>query len=1250
MARSTNPFVDKVQHTEPFGPLRAAVEKAGRAARALAAHAAGRPDDTLGPITDKTEQQRRVHVSGLRGSAFVLMAEALRDRLQQKVVIVCPDEESAEDTVSDLRTVTTARVALLPERDILPHHVHSRENLTVRGDRNETLLRILRGDVDIVVTSLLGYLEKTVTVNALTGAQVTINAEDTIDLEELRRSLTDLGYDAVPVVEESGQFAVRGSIIDIFDPSWDLPVRIELFDDEIESLRTFDLDNQRSIDMVQSVTVLPASNVHVDDDATDAMREYLKARDFDDELIDRIASQVVLGRHSYLTRRYAPALGQQGSLLDYFTEPPMLFFNRVGAQYRVYAKLKDDLERSADLLDDDYPLLGFSDYTHDPDYHRAYGGAPIYVWELAPGATGKGDGEATTSAGRDETTAETSPASASEPADGEAPPDHDDSPARVPEPTIKPGEPHIKFAVQQHPAVAGKLDPLIGHIRKLRRSGIDTYIYSETATQRDRMADMLEGDEELVHLPVGWLTNGFIWEDAQLALLTDHEIFGRMLPRPRRKGKKRRQQAFRHDHLNVGDYVVHVDYGIGRFVGLDKLGGRESGAAGNQDRECLIIRFSGDDKIYVPLDQMNLVEKYVGREGVAPKMDSLGSSRWQKSKENARKAVEDIARELLEVYAQRELAEGHAFGPDTAWQQELEASFPYEETPHQLRATDEIKKDMESRQPMDRLVCGDVGFGKTEVAIRAAFKAASQGKQVAVLVPTTLLAMQHYQTFQERLERFPLKIGQLSRFVSTAEQKKVVEGLQNGDIDLVVGTHRLLSKDVKFKRLGLLVVDEEHRFGVKHKERLKAIAKNVDVLSMTATPIPRTLYMSLSGLRQISVIDTPPRNRHPVKTEVLPFDDELIARTITEELRRDGQVFFVHNRVESIASIKAYLERLLPGVRFGVGHGQMTESELEKVILDFGNREYDVLISTMIIESGLDFPNVNTMIVNRADRFGLAQLYQLRGRVGRREKQAYAYFLVPRQLSLTENAMKRLEAMEEFEDLGSGYRLAMRDLEIRGAGNVLGTEQHGHVAAIGFELYCKMLKEAVDRLKGEAPAEMPDCKIDAPYDAYLPATYVTDADERMIIYRRLASAMDADTVGAIEGELRDRFGVLPQPAEQLVHLAEVRAEAARLGVSVIRFKTGPASGAKQAWAPPGTTLAKRMAAELTAIACTLEFAPGKTLEPAQMGRLVETFDQRLGFKAQKTLGVTLTAAPERPLLQDLRNLLQVAHFSDNINV
>jgi transcription-repair coupling factor (superfamily II helicase) len=1104
--------------------------------------------------------QRRADLSGLRGSSPVFVVEALRAALDREAIVVCPDEEQARDAFADFQTVSTGRIEFFPERDVFPRRIELRENPAVRGRRHACLDRLLRGGADIVVTSLLGYLEKTLPADVFGTHVIELAVGTSLDLDDLRARLSLLGYEAASIVEEPGEFAVRGAIVDVYDPSHDHPARLELSDDEIASIRLFDIETQRSFDPAQSIRLRPAAGVLLADGALAPLAARLADAGLGEEAAARIRGEIEDHRPPHLLHRYAPLLGRSGALLDFLPRPPFVFFWDEEGLERALDAIREEFEEAKKGAGPDEPFLDLGAYAHERDCHAARGVPGVHLWGLGAKA-------------------------------GDA----------------------WEFHTAEHPAVHGKLEPLLQAIRRLRGKGSDVFIYSESPAQRERLADMMEEDEALVHLPVGWITSGFVWESVRTAILTDHEIFQRSLPRPSLRRPGRRTEGRRPDHLQVGDFIVHIDYGIGRYLGLEKV------EVEGHETECLHLRYRGTDRIYVPLEQMQLVEKYVGKDGVAPAIDRLGSTKWLRTKEKTRKALEDVARELLDVYAAREVAGGVAFGPDTPWQRELEASFPFEETPHQLKASEEIRQDMESPRPMDRLVCGDVGFGKTEVAIRAAFKAVTQGKQVGVLVPTTILAYQHYKTFRERMGAFPVAIEMLSRFRSAAEQKKIVEAIQAGRVDIAIGTHRLLSADVKFRDIGLLIVDEEHRFGVRSKEKMKRMARKVDVLSMTATPIPRTLYMSLSGLRRISIIDTPPRNRHPIKTEVVPFDDETIARAIRAETARGGQVFLVHNRVASIHAMQAYLERLLPEVRFRSAHGQMNEKDLEKVILAFLDKKFDVLISTTIIESGLDFPNVNTIIINRADRFGLAELYQLRGRVGRREQQAYAYLLVPRNFSISETAGKRLQAMEEFEELGSGYRLAMRDLEIRGAGNMLGVEQHGQIVAVGFDLYCKMLKEAVDTLKGEPEVEVPQCRIETRLPSFLPDDYVEDQNERMTIYKRLARLETPDDVDDIEGELQDRFGPLPGAAVHLVELSRIKLQAMRMGIGLVQLR-------------PGRVVA--------------EFLPGRSLEPRLCAHLVETFQGRVLFKAGEPFGVTVSAGPGADLLAEAKKLLQEAYFYD----
>ena len=712
----------------------------------------------------------------------------------------------------------------------------------------------------------------------------------------------------------------------------------------------------------------------------------------------------------------------------------------------------------------------------------------------------------------------------------------------------------IKFATQPQPALRGSLSLLRQDMENFLRGDRNGRIYflCESSSHSESMQELFEersiAFSQLQIIP-GALAAGFQWPAAGLAVYTDHEFYGRMqrLRRRRRfaEGLSRRQLR----SLARGDFVVHVDHGVGIYQGLERIRVR------GHERECLAIAYLENDKLFVPLDKMNRVQKYSARDGFVPRIHKLGSTDWERTKNRTKSRLRDIAKDLVALYAARQSQTGHAFTPDSHWQREMEASFPYEDTPDQRRATVEVKSDMEKARPMDRLICGDVGYGKTEVAIRAAFKAVQDGKQVAMLVPTTILAQQHYSTFRERLLSYPVYIDLLSRFRTKAEQKNTVKRLKSGEVDIVIGTHRLLSKDVVFKDLGLLIIDEEQLFGVRNKERLKQFRVNVDVLTLSATPIPRTLHMSLLRLRDMSQINTPPRDRLPIATEVVEFNRDLIRQAILREVHRGGQVFFVHNRVQTIDRVAEMLGQLVPEVRLGIAHGQMNEHELEKVMFDFLQRRFDVLISTMIIESGLDLPNVNTITVNRADRFGLSQLYQLRGRVGRSNQKAYCYLMIPPLKNLTATALKRLQTIEEFTELGSGFQIAMRDLEIRGAGSLLGAEQSGFIDSVGFELYCKILEEAVSEVRREenlqltaTEEKLPECKVELDDDAFLPESYVELPAERVNIYRRLAEAKEVTEVNRIRDELRDRFGRLPEPAESLVALVKLRLLGAQAGL------------------------------------------------------------------------------------------------------
>jgi transcription-repair coupling factor (superfamily II helicase) len=694
------------------------------------------------------------------------------------------------------------------------------------------------------------------------------------------------------------------------------------------------------------------------------------------------------------------------------------------------------------------------------------------------------------------------------------------------------------------PKFGGNINTLIQYVKNTKKKGLATLLQCDTEIQAERLHDILEDEnvDDLVDLTVGSVHQGFIFPEAKLQILTDHEIFDRFKRRKTYRRFKNGEYLRSLSSLNLNDYVVHIDYGIGKYMGLAIV------ELNNNKRECVKLQYTDGDFLFVSIDRLNRIQKYSGEDGVQPKLTKLGTGEWDRTKKKTKESVQKIAMDLVGLYAKRKSQKGTAFSSDSHWQKELEASFPYEETEDQLRSINEVKRDQELNIPMDRLLCGDVGFGKTEVALRAAFKVVLDGKQVAMLIPTTILAYQHFNTFKERMAEFPVNIEMLSRFRSAKEQKKILARLAEGSIDIIISTHRLLSDDLKYKDLGLLIIDEEQRFGVRHKEKIKMMRVDIDVLSLTATPIPRTLYLSLMGARDFSNIETPPTNRLPVITEIHEWDDDFIRQAIIRELNRGGQVYFVHNRVATIDAVKQSLEKIVPEAKIVVAHGQLLERKLEKVMLDFINKKYNVLVATMIIENGLDIPNVNTMIIDRSDKFGLAQLYQIRGRVGRSDKQAYAYLLIPKVTKLTDLARKRLRAIQDFTDLGSGFKIALRDMEIRGVGNILGKEQSGYIQSVGFDLYCKILDELVHELTDESENDSgkkrvelyTDPKIDVDFDFIIPYDYISDERERVMVYHRLVNFNSLEQLEKFKSELSDRFGPLTEEVNNLIDCIEIK--------------------------------------------------------------------------------------------------------------
>ena len=1004
---------------------------------------------------------RRVTIAGLPGSADAVIVAALARRLPTRFFVVATDlVVDAERWLADLGTILDdLPAAFYPPREGFGE---AEPHMEVAGERVETIERLTRGELRILITTARALLERTRMPQALAALRIELRKGDTHKLDALTAHLEAIGFERVPMVDDVAQFSLRGGILDVYSFGMTDPVRVEFWGDEIAELRHFDLTTQRSTREVDLALVLPVDGHVTDVEGTLERRSITGLFPPDTLLI------VPSGSH---------------------IEPEM-------------RRTWDDAQHHIDLArrrGEDAPDRDELFEPLDATLHTLAGFGTLRTIER-----------------------------------------------------IEPGQrPDIEFPFRQPEAV----DRDIRELRRLVRDGTPTIILCDNAGQSERLEELLTEESwgpSPAALMVGVLDGGFIIPPRGvrlgLRILTDHEIFRRQ----RRLRRSRRYAAgYAVDALSLkeGDYVVHLEHGIGIYRGLETIFVRESTI------EVAVIEYEGGDRLNVPLYRVDQIERYRSASDISedvppPRLHRLGGKRWTQQRDKTRLAIQEMTAELLDLYARRKVATRPAHVPDTPWQRQLESSFLFEDTPDQRTATTDVKRDMESTRPMDRLLVGDVGYGKTEIAVRAAFKAVQSERQVAVLVPTTILADQHFRTFTERLADFPMRVAVLSRFESAREQAAVLADLKAKKVDILIGTHRLLSPDVAFADVGLLVIDEEHRFGVKHKERLKQLKLQTDVLTLTATPIPRTLHMSLAGLRDMTLMQTPPRDRSPVLTYVEPWDDGLIDEGISRELDRGGQVFFVHNRIETIQGIADHLHRVVPRARVAIAHGQMRERELETVMHRFVSGEIDVLVSTMIVESGLDVPNANTMFVNRADHFGLAQLYQLRGRVGRSHRRAYCYLVVPE--AVDPDAERRLKVLEHHTELGSGYRIALKDMELRGAGNILGPEQSGFVHAVGFDLYLRMLDETVGRLmRGDsAPKAAPaDVTIDIPN--FLPDEYVPDQDAKLDVYRRLTRITSADDIELLRGELRDRFGPLPEPAKAMLGLATLRVVGGLLGIEGI---------------------------------------------------------------------------------------------------
>ena len=1089
--------------------------------------------------THLKEATARIRVSGLTPTAKALLLVLFQRAAARPLIFVVNDNRAVEDYIPILRgfcELTSAcdpdSIISLPARDVLPY-----QNLSphpeLQEERATALWKIATGAASIVVTPIAATAIRLRSADYYSDLARTIRRGESFDLESLLGHLNTVGYTSTDVVEMPGQYAVRGGILDVYSPEADRPLRIEFFGDEADSIRKFDPTSQRSLNPVDEALLLPLTETPVS--------EHLLAA-----IHTRLSGKRIVGSGKPGSEEIIEAAVRSGGLNVF---PGWEFYTPVaGADSTIF----DLIPRAAVLLDEPDQLKQEFDHfwSRVAEVHERSGvGNLVRPEDLYI-----------------------------------APEDWWKKAAAIPGADIEHlgitrdlNEEIVQFLTQPSPRFHGAVPALLEEVQKLNRDGKRVLLAVPNTGEVERLADVFTeynvsfklgsrtrggesyadetsyfaGEIFTTTLANAYVPDGVLLPEANLAIFGARDLFDEsesVASRPQRS--KSKVSAFLSDFrdLQVGDYVVHVEHGIGQYQGLKEIN------HGDGPAEFMLLEFADAARLYVPLTRLDLVQKYRSSEGIKPALSHLGTQAWSKTKSRVKKAMQDMADELLKLYAQRKTAHGYQYSADTQFMREFEDAFEYNPTDDQTAAVEDIKRDMEGAQPMDRLLCGDVGYGKTEVAMRAAYKAVNDSKQVTVLAPTTVLAFQHYETFKRRFAAFPVNIEMISRFRTARQQKEIIEKVEDGKVDILVGTHRVLSKDVKFPDLGLVIIDEEQRFGVRHKERLKQLRKEVDVLTMSATPIPRTLHMSMLGLRDMSVIETPPRDRLAIQTVVATWDEKLIRSSIEQELERGGQVYFVHNRVESIFEIAAKLRELVPKARVLVGHGQMGEGELEKIMLGFMRHEADILVATTIIENGLDIPLCNTIIINRADRHGLSELYQLRGRVGRSNRRSYAYLLVPPDRELNDLARRRLAALKEFSDLGAGFKIAALDLELRGAGNLLGGQQSGHIEAVGFEMYTTMLEEMIRELKGENVQAPLDTALNLGLNIRIPNEYIREENQRLRIYKRIAAVEDEKQLRDVGGELRDRYGEPPAAVQHLLQYAHLRLECQRLGVASIERK------------------------------------------------------------------------------------------------
>jgi len=1077
---------------------------------------------------DQVFGQENILVTGLSPSAkaTIIAEKYLTDHKQ--MLLITNNLYQADKLETDLlQYIDSAEVYKYPVQDIMTEEF-STQSPQLMSERVRTLTALAQNEKGLFIVPLNGLKKWQTPIDIWQAHQIHLHIGQDIDVAHLLQQLVNMGYRRESVVSHIGEFSVRGGIIDIY-PLIGEPVRIELFDTEVDSIRDFDIETQRSNNNLDGVSITSASDYVITDDVIKHLQSNLKAAYEDTRpkietsvrndlketyesfnLIDTTAVD-----HQLLRRLVAFMYETPATLIDYFQQDAIVVvdeYNRIKETEETLTTEVEDFIHN--LIESGNGFIGQTFMQYD-GFEHLLTHFPVAYFTLFTSSM-----------------------------------------------TVKLAD-IIKFSCKPVQQFYGQYDIMRSEFQRYVQNDYTIVVLVETETKVERIQAMLNE----MHIPTvknihsgiasgqaivteGSLSEGFELPYMQLVVITERELFKTKQKKQRKRSKtiSNAEKIKSYQDLKVGDYVVHVHHGVGRYLGVETL------EVGDVHRDYIKLQYKGTDQLFVPVDQMDQVQKYVASEDKSPKLNKLGGSEWKKTKAKVQQSVEDIAEELIALYKEREMSVGYQFGEDTAEQQAFELDFPYELTPDQAKSIEEIKADMELQKPMDRLLCGDVGYGKTEVAIRAAFKAVMEGKQVAFLVPTTILAQQHYETLIERMQDFPVEIQLVSRFRTAKEVRKTKEGLKSGYVDIVVGTHKLLSKDIRYKDLGLLIVDEEQRFGVRHKERIKTLKTNVDVLTLTATPIPRTLHMSMLGVRDLSVIETPPENRFPVQTYVLEQNTNFIKEALERELSRDGQVFYLYNKVQSIYEKREQLQMLMPEASIAVAHGQMTERDLEETMLSFINGDYDILVTTTIIETGVDVPNANTLIIEEADRFGLSQLYQLRGRVGRSSRIGYAYFLHPTNKVLTETAEDRLQAIKEFTELGSGFKIAMRDLNIRGAGNLLGKQQHGFIDSVGFDLYSQMLEEAVNEKRGitEETQDTPEVEMVLNLDAYLPAEYIQNEQAKIEIYKKLRKVENEAQLDDIRDELMDRFNDYPIEVERLLDSVQIKIHALRAGVTLIK--------------------------------------------------------------------------------------------------